>query len=84
MCFLKFFYEWSNNYILTSISYALDAIFTRRAVLKVPDASIGALISVPIAVTFFLIILIVKVSLSSHSIIQKDAQSRIKEKRYIL
>lgn len=43
--------------ILSANSFALNAIFLRRAVLKVSDASIGMLISVPMAVPLFFLIL---------------------------
>lgn len=43
--------------LLTAISFAFNGIFIRRAVLKVSDASLGTLISVPMAVPFFFLIL---------------------------
>lgn len=43
--------------LLSAVSFALDAIFIRRAVLKVPDSRIGMLISVPMALPFFIFIL---------------------------
>jgi drug/metabolite transporter (DMT)-like permease len=45
--------------LLSAIFFALTMIFIRRAVLKVPDASLGTLISVPMAVPIFFIILAV-------------------------
>ncbi len=43
--------------LLAAILFALTAIFIRRAVVKVSDASIGMLISVPTAVPFFILVL---------------------------
>jgi len=45
--------------ILSAIFFALNGIATRRAVLKVSNASIGILISVPVALPFLLLILAV-------------------------
>ena len=42
----------------SALAFALNNIFLRRAVLKVSDASIGILISVPMAVPLFFFILI--------------------------
>jgi drug/metabolite transporter (DMT)-like permease len=44
--------------ILSAISFSLNKIFIRRAVLNVSDASLGILISVPMAVPLFFIILV--------------------------
>jgi len=44
--------------ILSAISFSLNKIFLRRAVLNVSDASLGILISVPTAVPLFFIILV--------------------------
>ncbi len=44
--------------VLGALGYGFSAIFTRRAVVKVSDASVGVLISVPLGVLFFAIILI--------------------------
>lgn len=43
--------------LLTAIAYALNGIVLRRAVLKVSDASLGTLISVPMAVPLFFLLL---------------------------
>ncbi|MFC1814904.1 EamA family transporter [Thermodesulfobacteriota bacterium] len=43
--------------ISAAISYALNSTFIRRASLKVPDASFGTLITVPMAVPYFFLIL---------------------------
>jgi len=43
--------------ILSALAFALNAIFTRRGVLKVADPAVGALISVPLGVPFFFLIL---------------------------
>jgi len=43
--------------VLGALSFAINGIFTRRGVLKVADPAVGALISVPLSVPFFLLIL---------------------------
>ena len=45
--------------LLSAVFFALTMIFIRRGVLKVADASIGTLISVPMAVPMFFVILAV-------------------------
>ena len=45
--------------ILSAIFFALTMIFIRRGVVKVPDASLGILISVPMAVPLYFIILVI-------------------------
>ncbi len=45
--------------ILGGLGFALNAIASRRAVLKVPDATVGAMISVPTGVVFFFLVLVV-------------------------
>ena len=45
--------------VLTAVTFALNAIFIRRAVLNISDASLGTLFTVPIAVPFFFIFLAV-------------------------
>jgi len=44
--------------LLSATSFAANKIFIRRAVLKIPDASLGVLISVPMAVPLFFLILV--------------------------
>lgn len=44
--------------LLAALSYATNTILVRRAVLKVPDANLGILISVPMAVPLFFLILV--------------------------
>lgn len=44
--------------LLTAIFFSFNGIFIRRAVLKVPDASLGTLISVPMAIPFFFLLLV--------------------------
>ena len=44
--------------LLTSILFALNDIFIRRAVLNVSDASLGTLISVPMSIPFYFLILV--------------------------
>jgi hypothetical protein len=39
--------------LLTASSYALSFIFIRRAVLKISDASLGTLITIPMGVPFY-------------------------------
>lgn len=51
--------------VLTSICFGLNSVFIRRAVLRVPDASIGTLISVPMGIPFFLLILSITHNLRS-------------------
>ena len=43
--------------LLTACSFAMGSIFIRRAVLKVSDASLGTLITIPMAVPFFFLFL---------------------------
>lgn len=43
--------------ILSAMSFAMNAIFLRRAVIKVPDVSVGILISVPMAVPLLFLII---------------------------
>lgn len=43
---------------LGALGFGLNAVFARRAVIRVLDATIGVLITVPLAVVFFLLILI--------------------------
>ncbi|MBI4186726.1 MAG: DMT family transporter [Chloroflexi bacterium] len=43
--------------ILGALTFALGSIFTRRAVVRVADPAVGALISVPLAIPFFVLIL---------------------------
>ncbi|MEW6670674.1 MAG: EamA family transporter [Thermodesulfobacteriota bacterium] len=43
--------------LLSAVSFALNAIFLRRAVIKVADVSVGILISVPMAVPLLLLII---------------------------
>lgn len=43
--------------LLTGVGFALNDIFIRRATLKVSDAGLGTLVSVPMAVPIFLIVL---------------------------
>lgn len=43
--------------LLTAISFGMNAIFIRRAVLRVSDASLGTLISVPMGVPLFFLLL---------------------------
>jgi len=43
----------------TGLSFALNAITARRAVIRVPDATSGAIISVVIGVPFFLIVIVI-------------------------
>lgn len=43
--------------ISSAFAFAFNNIFIRRAVLKVPDAGIGALISVPMAVPLYFVVL---------------------------
>ena len=45
--------------LLSAVFFALTMIFIRRAVLRVSDASLGTLISVPMAVPMFFVILVV-------------------------
>jgi len=51
--------------ILSAIFFAFTGIATRRAVLNVPNASIGILISVPIALPFLILILAVAGQINS-------------------
>ncbi|MFC1816728.1 EamA family transporter [Thermodesulfobacteriota bacterium] len=51
--------------LLSALCFALTTVFTRRAVLKVSDASLGTLISVPMAVPFFVLILVFSGQLQS-------------------
>ncbi len=51
--------------IVGALSHAFGALATRRAVIKVPDATVGTLLSVPIGVPFYLLILIVTGQISS-------------------
>ncbi len=51
--------------ILGALAFALSAIAQRRAVIKVPNAATGVLISVPISAPFFLIILAATGQISS-------------------
>ncbi|MFC2072804.1 EamA family transporter [Chloroflexota bacterium] len=51
--------------LLGALSFAMNAIFTRRAVLKVVDPTVGILISVPLSVPFFMLILAIMGDLSS-------------------
>ena len=44
--------------LLAAVSYASNTVLVRRAVLKVPDANLGILISVPMAVPLFFLILV--------------------------
>ncbi len=44
--------------IIGALAFAVNSIFTRRAVIKVVDAAIGVLITVPMGVPFFMLILI--------------------------
>ena len=44
--------------LLSATSFATNKIFIRRAVLRVSDASLGILISVPMAVPLFFLILV--------------------------
>ena len=44
--------------VLTALAFALTSIFARRAVIKVPDASVGVLITVPLGVLFCMVALI--------------------------
>ncbi|MFC1902859.1 EamA family transporter [Chloroflexota bacterium] len=48
-----------------ALSYAVGALATRRAVIKVADATVGTLISVPIGLPFFILILIAIGEISS-------------------
>ncbi len=43
---------------LGALGFGLNAVFTRRAVIRVLDATIGVLITVPLSVVFYLLILI--------------------------
>ena len=43
--------------LLTGVCFALNDVFIRRAALRVSDASLGTLISVPMAVPIFLVVL---------------------------
>ena len=43
--------------LLAAASFALNGIFLRRAVLKISDASLGTLITIPMGVPFFFVIL---------------------------
>ncbi len=43
--------------LLTASSFAMNGIFLRRAVLKVSDASLGTLITIPMGVPFFFLML---------------------------
>lgn len=43
--------------LLSAMSFALNAIFLRRAVIKVADISVGILNSVPMAVSFLFLII---------------------------
>ena len=45
--------------LLSALSYAFNSIFLRRAVVRVSDATIGTLISVPMAVPFVIVALVV-------------------------
>ncbi|MFC1817185.1 EamA family transporter [Thermodesulfobacteriota bacterium] len=51
--------------LLAAVSFALDAVVIRRAVLNISDASLGTLISVPMALPFFILIIAVKGQLQS-------------------
>jgi len=44
--------------VLSALAFALNNVFTRRAVIKVDDAATGVLITVPIGLPFFISILI--------------------------
>jgi drug/metabolite transporter (DMT)-like permease len=44
--------------ILCAFTFAFSSILTRRAVIKVPDAALGVLFSVPTAVVLFFIVLV--------------------------
>ena len=44
--------------VLTALAFAFTSIFARRAVIKVPDASVGVLITVPLGVLFCMVALI--------------------------
>ena len=44
--------------LMAAASYASNTILVRRAVLKIPDANLGILISVPMAVPLFFLILV--------------------------
>ncbi len=44
--------------LIAALSYASNTILVRRAVLKVPDANLGILISVPMAVPLFFLMLV--------------------------
>ncbi|MFC1869943.1 EamA family transporter [Chloroflexota bacterium] len=51
--------------VMGALGFALNAIFTRRAVLHVADPTVGALISVPLSVPFFVLILAIMGDVSS-------------------
>jgi drug/metabolite transporter (DMT)-like permease len=51
--------------ILAALSFAVGGIVTRRAVLKVVNAAAGVLITVPLGILFFLLILIITGQTSS-------------------
>ena len=44
--------------LLTAVSFGLSWVFGRRAVLKIPEASIGTLVTVPMSVPLFFLILV--------------------------
>ncbi len=50
---------------LGALSFSINSIFSRRAVTRVVDATIGVLITVPLSVVFFLLILIAMGQLGS-------------------
>ena len=51
--------------LLSALSFSLNKVILRRAVLKVSDASIGTLISVPLGIPLFLLILMLEGRVSS-------------------
>ena len=51
--------------LLGALAFAMNAIFTRRAVLKVIDPAVGILITVPLSVPFFMLILAIRGDLGS-------------------
>ena len=51
--------------LLSALSYAFNSIFLRRAVIRVSDATIGTLISVPMAVPFMIVVLVLTGQLGS-------------------
>ena len=51
--------------ILGAFAFGCNGIFIRRAVVKVPDASVGVLISVPFGIPFFMAALIITGQLST-------------------